>query len=99
MEIKTNKTYYRVKCNYATESCNYRTIHEYATYDEAVKLFDSLKEIYLKRTKEEQTKFTYFLCEVVNGDEDVIAYFGMGLAFNERPVWVSYRFRNHQKGV
>jgi hypothetical protein len=48
-------------------------------------------------SKEQQTHYTYFLCEVVNGDEDVIAYFGMGLEFNDRPVWVSYRFRNHQK--
>lgn len=97
MEIKTNKTYYRVKMNCSLESFNYRTIHEYDDFECAERMFDICKESYLEQSKEEQTHHTYFLCEVVNGDEDVIAYFGMGLEFNNRPVWVSHRFRNHQK--
>ena len=97
MEIKTNKTYYRVKRNYSGQNSNYRTIIEYDDYERAKQEFELYKKDYLKMSKENQTNYTFFLCEVVNGDEDVIAYFGMGLEFNERPVWVSYRFRNHQK--
>lgn len=97
MEIKTNKTYYRVKRNYSGQYSNYRTIIEYDDYERAKQEFELYKKDYLKMSKEQKTNYTYFLCEVVNGDEDVIAYFGMGLEFNERPVWVSYRFRNHQK--
>lgn len=97
MEIKTSKTYYRVKRNYSAEHFNYRTIIEHDDYERAKDEFDIYKKSYLEMSKEQQTHYTYFLCEVAHGEEDVIAYFGMGLAFNDKPVWVSYRFRNHQK--
>lgn len=97
MEIKTNKIYYRVKKNYSSERFNSRVVNEFQDYEKAKECFEICKKTYLKMSKEQQTSYTYFLCEVLNGDEDVIAYFGMGLEFNERPVWVSYRFRNHQK--
>lgn len=97
MEIKTNKVYYRVKYNHSSEFYNYRVVHEYEDYEIAKDCLEIYKKRYLKMSKEEQTNNTYFLCEFVNGEEDVIAYFGMGLAFNDKPVWVSYRFRNHQK--
>lgn len=92
MEIKTNKTYYKVKKNYSGQYSNYRTIIEYDDYERAKQEFEIYQKGYLVMSKEQQTNYTYYLCACINGDEDVLAYFGMGLEFNGRPFWVSKLF-------
>ena len=98
MEIKTNKVYYGVKNIKSAEDYNYRRIFEFSSLEKAEKYFDNLYQIYDEAMSvEERSNTTVFLVKILDNDEEVLAYFGMGLRFfNGAPMWVS---RSYSKGV
>lgn len=90
MKIKSNKNYYAVKAHKSSQGYNKRSIIEYADKENAEKYFDNVYEIYSKLSVEEQSHITVFLVKLHGDDEEVLAYFGMGLSFfNGSPMWVS----------
>ena len=91
MEIKTNKIYYSVKCSKSAKDYNFRTIFEYNNLEKAEQYFDNTFKIYDEEmSEEEKTNTTVMLVKMQANDEQVLAYFGMGLHFfNGSPMWVS----------
>lgn len=91
MEIKTNKIYYAVKYNKSASDYNFRRVLEFNDLTRAENYFDGLFKIYDEEMSlEEKTNTTVFLVKLHHNDEEVLAYFGMGLSFfNGAPMWVS----------
>lgn len=97
MEIKSNKKYYAVKVNKSSQGYNKRSIIEYADKENAEKYFDNVFKIYSELSVEEQSHVTVFLVKLHQNDEEVLAYFGMGLSFfNGSPIWVSETYAKGQ---
>lgn len=91
MEIKTNKIYYAVKNSKSAKDYNFRRIFEFNNLEKAEQYFDNTFKIYDEEmTEEEKTNTTVMLVKMQANDEQVLAYFGMGLRFfNGSPMWVS----------